>query len=442
MATTNKLANAFAKRDIREQIQTLSHVLGLSLAAGIFLLLFVNLRGMSLLASILGPAGATVSIETATKGIMKSIDLTPEVLHASFGYVRIRSIASPLAIMGLTSQAALLAAQDTRTPVLAVIVASAVNIIGDYIFVAKMGWGIRGASLATCMASIMSNGMLVTKVWKMMGKMKYSYGQETMMEASSGSESILQSNYAHDALASNKNGDSAAEIPFMSFPDSKSFVSLLGLVGPMFFVMLFKICGYSAMTIRSGDFGMLSLACHSVMMRVFFFFATAGDAISQAAQTFLPGLLYQKSVLMSEAGATSSSVTNPDLRTLLKRLLLISSVVGIVNCFVGRIVALNSGRTFSNDAALVLLMSTVSPFMGLASLFHPFAMCLEGSIIAASDTKFLVGTYIASLFVLLTQLKLCKDFLGVWRCLLVFQLLRMSQFGLRVWKQTSKQGKC
>jgi len=437
MATTNKLANAFAKRDIREQIQTLSHVLGLSLAAGIFLLLFVNLRGMSLLASILGPAGATVSIETATKGIMKSIDLTPEVLHASFGYVRIRSIASPLAIMGLTSQAALLAAQDTRTPVLAVMVASAVNIIGDYIFVAKMGWGIRGASLATCMASIMSNGMLVTKVWKMMGKMKYSYRQEMMMEASSGSELTLQSsNDAHDALASNKNGDSAAEIPFISCPDRKSFVSLLGLVGPMFFVMLFKICGYSAMTIRSGDFGMLSLACHSVMMRVFFFFATAGDAISQAAQTFLPGLLYQKSVLMSEA----SSVTNPDLRTLLKRLLLISSVVGIVNCFAGRIVALNSGRTFSNDAALVLLMSTVSPFMGLASLLHPFAMCLEGSIIAASDTKFLVGTYIASLFVLLTQLKfICQDFLGVWRCLLVFQLLRMSQFGLRVWKQTQNK---
>jgi Na+-driven multidrug efflux pump len=436
MATTNKLANSFAKRDIQEQIQTLSHVLGLSLAAGVFLLLFVNLQGMPLLASILGPAGATVSIETATRGIMQSIDLTPQVLRASFGYVRIRSIASPLAIMGLTSQAALLAAQDTRTPVLAVLVASVVNIVGDYIFVAKLGWGIRGASLATCMASIMSNGMLVTTVWTMMSRMKDSYKQEKMREASSDRKLILiqqSSDDADDALEQNENSD----IPFISFPDRKSFVSLLGLVGPMFFVMLFKICGYSAMTIRSGDFGMLSLACHSVMMRVFFFFATAGDAISQAAQTFLPGLLYQKSVLMSEAGATSSSVTNPDLRTLLKRLLLISSVVGTVNCFAGRIVALNSGQTFSNDAALVKLMSTVSPFMGLASLFHPFAMCLEGSIIAASDTKFLVGTYVVSLFVLLTQLKfICKDFLGVWRCLLVFQLLRMSQFGLRVWKQT------
>lgn len=433
MATTNKLANAFAKRDIQEQIQTLSHVLGLSLAAGIFLLLFVNLQGMSLLASILGPVGATVSIETATKGIMKSIDLTPEILRASFGYVRIRSIASPLAIMGFTSQAALLSAQDTRTPVLAVLVASVVNIVGDYIFVAKLGWGIRGASLATCMASIFSNGMLVTKVWRMMDRMKDSYRQETMMDASLVSELILQSsNDTHDALKQSEKAEAIIDIPFISFPDRKSFFSLLGLVGPMFFVMLFKICGYSAMTIRSGDFGMLSLACHSVMMRVFFFFATAGDAISQAAQTFLPGLLYQKSVLMSEA------VTNPDLRTLLKRLLLISSVVGIVNCFAGRIVALNFGRTFSNDAALVLLMSTVSPFMGLASLFHPFAMCLEGSIIAASDTTFLAGTYIASLFVLLTQLKfICKDFLGVWRCLLVFQLLRMSQFGLRVWKQTS-----
>ena len=83
-----------------------------------------------------------------------SIETSKEVLKASLDYSRIRSIVSPLAVMGLTSQAVLLCSQDTKTPALAVLVASIVNVIGDYIFVAKMNWGISGAALATSMASV------------------------------------------------------------------------------------------------------------------------------------------------------------------------------------------------------------------------------------------------------------------------------------------------
>jgi Na+-driven multidrug efflux pump len=289
--------------------------------------------------------------------------------------------------------------------------------------------------------------MLVWKVWTMVGGWKDAYRQEKEeMEVSSGSRQLMRPPDA-DALFANKGGD-PSEIPFISLPDRKSLASLLLLAGPMFFVMLGKIMGYSAMTVRAGDFGMVSMACHSVMMRVFFFFGTAGDAISQAAQTFLPGLLYQKTVRGNESKVASSSlsasnvnvidVDDRNARTLLERLLLISSIVGIFNCISGRFIALNSGRTFTNDAALVSLMSLVSPFMGLASLCHPIAMCLEGSIIAARDSRYLVGTYVASILLLLTQLKfICNDFLGVWRALLLFQFLRMAQFGSRVWKQTS-----
>jgi Na+-driven multidrug efflux pump len=282
--------------------------------------------------------------------------------------------------------------------------------------------------------------MLVWKVWTMVGGWKDAYRQEK-------EEVEVASLGDADALFGNELGD-PSEIPFISLPDRKSLASLLLLAGPMFFVMLGKIMGYSAMTVRAGDFGMVSMACHSVMMRVFFFFGTAGDAISQAAQTFLPGLLYQKTVRGNESKVASSSlsasnvnvidVDDRNARTLLERLLLISSIVGIFNCISGRFIALNSGRTFTNDAALVSLMSLVSPFMGLASLCHPIAMCLEGSIIAARDSRYLVGTYVASILLLLTQLKfICNDFLGVWRALLLFQFLRMAQFGSRVWKQTS-----
>ena len=290
MATTNKLAKAFAKEDLSEQIQTLSHVLGASLAVGALLLVFIIFRGESLLATVIGPAGATLSVEAA-RGAMKSIDLTPEVLRASLDYTRIRSAASPLLVMGMTSQAALLCAQDTRTPALAVLVASVVNIVGDYFFVAKMRWGVRGAALATTLASSLSNSLLLSEVWNMMNEWKNAYRE------------MMKTGTSHE-----KDHCDPLSIPFISFPDRKSLVSLLLLAGPMFFVMVGKINAYFAMTVRAGSFGMVALACHSVLTRIFFFLNTLGDALSQSAQSFLPGLFYRKKLLEAREEGSISKV--------------------------------------------------------------------------------------------------------------------------------------
>eukprot|EP00804_Cyclotella_cryptica_P013259 CCRYP_007024-RA/>CCRYP_007024-RA protein AED:0.15 eAED:0.15 QI:0/0/0/1/0/0/4/0/535 len=380
MATTNKLANSFAKYDLEEQITTVSHVMAISLTVGIILFLGINFLGEGLLSSILGPVG--------------------QVLNAALGYARIRSAVYPLSVMGLTSQAALLCAGDTKTPTLAVLVASLTNIIGDYFFVAKLGFGVRGAALATSLASMMSNGILVN--------------------------------------SSNDKHTSVSRLPFVSFPDRKSFVSLVQLAGPMFFVLVGKVMGYSAMTMRAGTFGLVSLACHNILMRLFFFFATMGDGLSHAAQTFMPGLLYQKSLVEKEGAAVAQANDGKKARTLLKRLLVLSASVGASNSVLSRFIASNFGVAVTTDSSLVSLMSEVSPFMGLALLIHPITMTLEGSIIAGRNLTYLVGTYMASFLILLAQLNLvCTQFIGVWHALLLFQMIRILQFGSLVWKQTS-----
>ncbi|KAL7473599.1 hypothetical protein ACHAXS_014075 [Conticribra weissflogii] len=442
MATTNKLARAFAKDDVDDQITTLSHVMGVSLAVGTLIAVLIFFQGHGLLSSIVGPAGATALVESA-KGANQVVDLTPEVLRAALGYARIRSAVFPFAVMGLTAQAALLCAQDTKTPALAVMVASAVNIVGDYLFVAKMKWGVRGAALATSLASVLSNGILLRKSWKIMNCWK----RDNQDKKNSAHEETTY----HNAL--NEQDMGRKSTPFVSFPDRKSLVSLLKLAGPMFFVLIGKTMGYSAMTIRTGYFGMVSLACHNVLMRIFFFYCTFGDGLSHAAQTFLPGLLYRKSLqqdLVTEVenvsessasqlpGESSSDGDDKNARTFLKRLLLLSFVVGCVNSNTARFIANNAGKAFTTDASLVSLMSHVSPLMGLALLIHPVTMTLEGSIIAGRDLKFLVGTYVASIFVLTGKLKFfCGDFAAVWKSLVLFQLVRIFQFGGRVWRRTA-----
>ena len=413
MATTNKLATAFAREDRVEQIETISHVMGVSLAVGTLLLVFVMLRGEGLLASILGPDGAKI-VATGAWGATKQVDMTSEVLSEALGYSRIRSLVSPLAVMGLTAQSALLCASDTRTPALAVLLASVINCALDYLLVAKCGLGVRGAAAATAVASASANGFLVRKLYLMWISWKTSF------------------------KSSVSDKDTEVELPkFVTFPDRKSFVSLLKLSGPLFGVMAAKIFGYNSLTVRAGSFGLVALACQNILMRIFFFFATVGDALNQASQTFLPGLLVTKD---REVARTHVEVVDNPARTLLKRLTVISCLSGLANCILGRLIARYAGGIFTSDVNLIHLMAHISPFMGLALSLHPLTMALEGSIIAANDAMYLVGTYGLTLAVLLAQLKFaCKDFLGVWHTLLLFQMLRISQFGIRVWKKTASK---
>jgi len=410
MATTNKLATSFAKKDVEEQVTTVSHVMAISLAVGALLCLIINFFGERLLSSILGPTGATITIQTA-RGGEKVVDLTGQVMHAALAYARIRSAVYPLAVMGLTSQAALLCAGDTKTPVLAVLVASVTNIIGDYLFVAKLGFGVSGAALATSIASVLSNGILVSNLRKTV------IGWKKSMQ----SKILTQQTETH-----------VSQLPFISFPDRKSFSSLIKLAGPMFFVLCGKIMGYSAMTIRSGTFGLVPLACHNILMRIFFFFATIGDGISHSAQTFMPGLLYQKSQLEKQG------MRSLNARYLLKRLILMSTIAGIVNSIFSKFIANNAGSAFTTDASLVSLMSEVSPFMGIALLIHPLTMAFEGSIVAGRNLEKLLGTYVFSVLLLLAQLKFaCTEFVGVWHAIVLFQAVRILQFGPLVWKRTA-----
>ena len=410
MATTNKLATSFAKKDVEEQITTVSHVMAISLAVGALLCLIINLFGERLLSSILGPTGAIITIQSA-RGGEKVVDLTGQVLHAALAYARIRSAAYPLAVMGLTSQAALLCAGDTKTPVLAVLVASVTNIIGDYLFVAKLGFGVSGAALATSLASILSNSVLVSKLRKTVIGWKKS----------------IQSK-----IPTQQTGKHISNLPFISFPERKSLSSLIRLAGPMFFVLCGKIIGYSAMTIRSGTFGLVSLACHNILMRIFFFFATIGDGISHSAQTFMPGLLYQKNQ------DEKQGLRSLNARYLLRRLILMSVVAGVVNGIFSKLIANNAGSAFTTDASLVSLMSEVSPFMGIALFIHPLTLAFEGSIVAGRNLKKLLGTYVFSVLLLLAQLKFaCTEFVGVWHAIVLFQAVRILQFGPLVWKRTS-----
>ena len=409
MATTNQLALASAKDDKKLQVKTTSNALGVASILGLIITLVIFARGDAMLQNIIGSGGAMVN----------GVDLTEQVISSSWDYAKIRGIVAPLTIMGMIAQAVSLATLDTRTPAVAVVVASVVNVLGDLFLVAKLGMGVRGAAIATAAASAASSFVLIKEAKKKIGRWQKS--------------------------------DSDDKQPFISLPDLKSFVSLSKLAGPIFFVILGKIICYSAMTLRSADFGMMSLATHNIMLRVFFFFCVFGDSFSLAAQSFLPKSLYSE-----KQEADGTKITNGDqaagkvsrevpmeskmkMRTLLKRVFKLASGMAIINACASKLIMVKGGAVFTNDGAILsLLRDPRRVFFIISSVFfHPIVMASEGSLLASRDLRFLVGAYGFTVPAMLCLLKYATfSFTDVWRALFSFQMLRVFAFGGRVLQKT------
>lgn len=420
IATTNKLAPDIALRRYRSLQQTTSHVLGVSLVLGAATTVVVMLFGKQLLSMILGGgSGGTVAAKD-----------TAALLFYASRYIWIRGSICIASIMGMVMQSFCLATLNTKTPAQAVLVASVVNVVGD---IALRPWGVQGAALATAVSSLLSSFILFGAVRKQMKEWRKKEKQEYVLalqdsDDSSVVEDALLSNTTMSLEHQSESKEEAAfvvpeRVPLLSLPDRKSFIDLVKLSGPIFFVILAKIACYGAMTVRTTEFGVVPLAAENIMMRVFFIFGTFGDALSQAAQSYLPASLYPK-------------VRQKSFRKLFKRLLVLAGVVGVTNSRVSVLILKRLGRFLANDSNIVQLMASNTLFLGLAILVHPFILIFEGAVIASRDFRTLVTTYLVTLGVHFSILNFFTNtFPGIWRTFFLFQSIRVVNFGYHVWKK-------
>ena len=420
IATTNMIANALAQNDNETLLKSSSEVLGLSLCIGVIIAVAIFAFGRPLLSLA---AGASAS---------------PELIRHALDYCRIRIAVAPFAIMGIVSQSICLACLDTRTPAVAVAAATFVNIVGDIFLVKYKKMGIRGAALATALATVTSCLFLNRAVggkmeeWSLLSFVQNNgvtnLGSAPIATVVDGMP-ILNTNTttSTDTVREERRFASSTEnVNYFSLPDAEGLRDLIKLAGPIFFVMFGKILCYNAMTYRATAFGVAALATHNIMMRVFFFLGTFGDSISQASQTFLPKMIANK----SKRGAAK----------LMKRLGIVAGGIGLFNLSFSRLVLKNCGSYFTTEASILKLMAEHSRFMPLALLLHPFIMLFEGATLASKDLLFLVMSYGVTMALLFAQLYFkSSSFEGVWFALFFFQVLRFGQFGMRVWKKTMRE---
>lgn len=401
IATTNTVANGLAKQDYRELQTATSQVLGLATLLGAMLTSTIFFAGRPLLQWAAGGSSS------------------PELIQLALQYCRIRSLVAPLSILGMVAQSVCLACLDTTTPAIAVAVASLVNVLGDLALVPQ--FGMVGAAAATAAASSSAALLLLRQTrrtmrsWREDEKRKDNGVPEVLKDF----PTLGQGDLTQAAPAALR------PVPLWSLPDPATFLSLLWKTGPIFFTIVGKIICYSALSLRATDFGVTAVAAHNVMLRVFFLHATFGDSLSQASQTFMPRV-------MTRSNSRSA------LAKLLRRLTVVAAGIGISTKLLGQMVLTKFGSSFTQDAAVLSLLmhKNTAQWVGWTLLLHPFAMMLEGCILASQDLVYLLGSYIVTMALHFASLRLsATSFSGVWRALFLFQTFRLTQFSLRTWNQ-------
>lgn len=393
IATTNKIANGLANKDYRNLQTSTSQVLGLATILGGMLTAVVFGAGRPLLHWAAGGSSS------------------PELIKLALDYCQIRSFVAPLAILGMVSQSVCLACLDTTTPAVAVAVASIVNIVGDLALVPR--WGMQGAAVATAAASASAALVLLRQVRQ---KMKSWRKEEEEAAAAAAAAGTVAGNNTESVTA-------LPPVPFISLPDPTSLISLVRMAGPIFFCLVGKIVCYSAMSMRATDFGVTALAAHNVMIRVFFFYATFGESLSQASQTFLPRATNKESI-----------------KKLITRLSVVATGIGVFNKVMASVVLKQFGSYFTKEASILTVMAAHADWAGSALLLHPFIMLFEGCILASQDLIFLLGSYAVTMVFHFTSLERnATTFGGVWQALFLFQSFRLVQFSWRVWHMSLRK---
>jgi Na+-driven multidrug efflux pump len=320
------------------------------------------------------------------------------ILEPAAAYVNIRAWSMPTTLLSNVIQAALLGAQDSITPLVAVAYSTVVNVIGDWYCVVPLRMGGRGAAIATVAAQIAGTLAMVRPA-----------RQKLFAPSTTNSPSTPQ--------------------------DRVSSRSFLAFAAPVLTLILGKISAFGIMTWVAAGLpgGVVSLAAHQITLSLFFFMSPFLEVLSQTAQAFMPQYL----TLFESDGVTVSTRGKEEADKLAGRLLrygvMVASVVAMIASSVPRFFPF----MLTNDLSVQSAVRPLAAPLWIAALLTAPVAVSEGVLLARRDLKYLASIYLVSTaifpFALSTIKKTAGPVVHVWIGFALFQLFRALCFAGRIW---------
>jgi Na+-driven multidrug efflux pump len=457
LTATSRIAHAEASCDYRQCQQVTSHLTSVALVTG-----------LALTALLWSPALPWM--------LHRSMHVGPTLTPLAARYCAVRAVSAPLAVLGMVAQAVCLATHNVSAPVVAVGLASLVNVVGD---TCLRRYGMVGVATATAMASTAACAVLMQSVLQTMNRWRELEQTQPKREQRMGTEStidvslLLQNmddtvrsdgkkklderalltmtqrvNHTTATILSSETqllrpdtaitiADEGSEeatlysawkdtstvtesvlmppIPYVSFPDRHSLREYVLLSLPLAFNMWAKMACYFVLTVKAADFGSTALAAHNILMRVFFFFASLADSLGQAAQTYIPSTLYP-------------TFNQQSCTVLLQRLGVLAVGAAVLNYTASRALLQQCASIFTTNAAILTHLNDASVWTALALAMHPIVVTISGTVLATRNFRNLAKVYAITLVSHFTILHRAVSFVHVWHALVAFQLVRLGNY--------------
>jgi len=300
-----------------------------------------------------------------------------DVATMAVGYLRIAALGAPCALVALAGQGWLRGVGDLRTPLVIVVVANAVNVVLELLFVYGFDWGLDGSAWGTVIAQAGMGAAFVTALVR---------------------------------APADRRAPDWARIRSLVSIGAQLFVRTAALLGC--FVFATAICA------RIGD---ASLGAHQIAFQLFGFLALVLDAIAIAGQVIVGRAL----------GAGDAEAAYAAARRMLEWSVGAGIVIGGVLLALMDVIP----RAFTSDAAVLERAHAMWPLFCL--LWPPAAIvfALDGILIGAGDTRFLAGAMVLSAAVYvplaLAALEFDWGIVGVWCALLALMGMRLLTLAVR-----------
>lgn len=353
-ATTNLVAAAVQNdRTSKDKSLTINTVIT-SLKLAIFVGLLFGF-GLGALAT---------PLNKALMGRKKEIDL--DILSAAVKYVRIRALGMPAAVVIGSAQSACLGMKDIKSPLIVMVAAAFVNLIGDILFVPNQHpllGGAAGAAWATVFsqyaAMIMFLKWLKSKPADGIIKSKKKYASTNKHEEhkmSFSTRGILHDHFNYRDLL---------QLP-TSYVNAKKF---LPYVIPVTATALGRVSGYIAMAhVVSSALSTTELAAQQIVLAFFLCFIPMCDSLNLTAQSFVPSIFEYK-------GNTTlrSNVMKQTTQNFLKA----GGMFGFVLMAIVSCIPLVS-KFFSHDLNVIASVNATTVYISLYALLSGIVCSGEG----------------------------------------------------------------
>jgi putative MATE family efflux protein len=292
-------------------------------------------------------------------------------------YFRIAALGLPAALIALAGQGYLRGVSNLRRPLVVVVVANAVNVVLEVVFVYVFHWGIAGSAAGTAIAQL---GMGVA--------------------------------FARDLLRPHADSKkpSPAEMRPMMRVGRQIFVRTAALYASFLVA--------ASVLARMGD---AELGAHQIAFQLFIFLALLLDAVAIAGQVIVGRML----------GAGDAAGAHGAALRMIGWSVVLGGVFALVLAPLGHVLP----SAFTGDEDVLAQAAKLWPFFVVMQPLGGAVFALDGILIGASDTAYLMWSMLAAsaIFIAIAALSLALDWgiVGVWAGLDVLIAARLAFLGVR-----------